>query len=97
MIARTNTPRARETPEQIAARTAPRKVDAVNHPPHYKSADGLEAIDVIEGFDLGFHEGNVVKYLLRWRQKGGIEDLRKAAWYLGRFIEKEAEDGKNKT
>lgn len=88
MIARTNTPRADESAEQTAARSAPR--DAVNHPQHYKSANGLEVIDVIEGFALGFHEGNVVKYLLRWRQKGGIEDLRKARWYLDRFIEREA-------
>lgn len=63
--------------------------DAVNHPPHYKSESGLEVIDVIEGFSLGFHEGNVVKYLLRWRQKGGVQDLRKARWYLDRFIERE--------
>lgn len=63
--------------------------DSVNHPKHYASANGLEVIDVIEGFDLGFHEGNVVKYLLRWRQKGGIEDLQKARWYLDRFIQQQ--------
>lgn len=63
--------------------------DAVNHPPHYRSANGIEVIDVIEGFDLGFHEGNVVKYLLRWRQKGGVEDLEKSRWYLDRFIKRE--------
>jgi hypothetical protein len=67
--------------------------DPVNHPPHYKSASGMEVIDVIEGFGLGFHEGNVIKYLLRWRQKGGAEDLRKARWYLDRFIEQEAPRG----
>lgn len=64
--------------------------DKVNHPPHYRSGNGLEVIDVIEGFELGFHEGNVAKYLLRWRQKGGLEDLRKAAWYLNRFIDRES-------
>ena len=87
MIVFTNTPRPGETEEQIAARSAAR--DAVNHPPHYKSDSGVEVIDVIEAFGLGFHEGNVIKYLLRWRQKGGIEDLRKARWYLDRFIERE--------
>ena len=85
----TNTPRAGESEEQIAARSAPRG-DTVNHPAHYKSAAGVEVIDVIEAFGLGFHEGNIVKYLLRWRQKGGVEDLRKARWYLDRFIEQEA-------
>lgn len=64
--------------------------DQVNHPAHYKSAAGVEVIDVIEAFGLGFHEGNVVKYLLRWKQKGGVEDLKKARWYLNRFIEQEA-------
>lgn len=89
MIITTNTPRPGDTPEQIAARTAPRGTDAVNHPPHYRSEAGLEVIDVIESFGLGFHEGNVIKYLLRWRQKGGLEDLRKAQWYLDRFVAKE--------
>jgi Protein of unknwon function (DUF3310) len=60
--------------------------DSVNHPKHYISGKGMEVIDVIEGFELGFHEGNVVKYILRWQDKGGIEDLRKARWYLDRFI-----------
>lgn len=88
----TNTPRAGETAEQIAARSAPRGVDPVNHPPHYKSPNGIEVIDIIEAFGLGFHDGNVVKYLLRWRQKGGLQDLHKARWYLDRFIEREARE-----
>lgn len=90
MTVTTNTPRAGETEKQMAARSESRNADLVNHPPHYKSASGLEVIDVIEGFDLGYHEGNILKYLLRWRKKGGLEDLRKAHWYLARFIEKEA-------
>jgi hypothetical protein len=93
----TNTSRPGDTPEQIAARTAPRNADSVNHPKHYLSKTGLEVIDVIEGFALGFHEGNVAKYLLRWRQKGGVEDLRKARWYLDRLIEKEVSNGQDKT
>lgn len=64
--------------------------DPVNHPAHYKAANGLEAIDVIEAF-LG-HEGaynycrgNVLKYALRAGAKGdAAEDLRKAAWYAER-------------
>lgn len=68
--------------------------DNVNHPQHYKAANGLEAIDVIEAFtsDLsGFeatHTGNALKYLLRWKRKNGLEDLKKARWYLDRLIEK---------
>lgn len=60
--------------------------DAVNHPPHYQ-AGGLEAIDVIEAFDLGFCLGNTVKYVLRAGRKGdATEDLKKARWYLDREI-----------
>lgn len=61
--------------------------DVVNHPPHYKG-NGIEAIDVIEGFGLGFNLGNAVKYILRAGRKGEAnEDLRKARWYVDRQIE----------
>lgn len=58
----------------------------VNRPKHYRSSrDGLEAIDVIEAFGLGFHEGNAIKYILRAGRKGpALEDLQKAVWYLVR-------------
>lgn len=63
--------------------------DVVNHPPHYKSDSGIESIDVIEGFGLNFHLGNVIKYILRHNKKGKpLEDLKKARWYLDREIEK---------
>lgn len=61
--------------------------DAVNHPKHYQGANGMEAIDVIEAFNLNFHLGNVVKYILRKDSKGdALQDLKKAKWYLGREI-----------
>jgi len=64
---------------------------AVNHPAHYGGASNpYEAIKVIEAWGLGFCDGNVVKYLSRWKDRGGIQDLRKAQWYLNRFIEQEA-------
>lgn len=63
--------------------------DIINQPPHYKSASGLECIDVIEAFGLGFHLGNTIKYILRAGKKGDRkEDLMKAKWYLEREIEK---------
>jgi len=49
----------------------------------------MQQIDAIEGMGLGYHEGNVVKYVSRWRLKGGVEDLQKARWYLNRLIEGE--------
>ena len=63
----------------------------VDHPKHYGGADNpYEAIKVIEAWDLGFCLGNVVKYLSRAgkKTKSPIEDLRKAAWYLNREIER---------
>lgn len=61
--------------------------ETVDHPTHYKS-NGVEAIDVIEAFGLGFCLGNVVKYILRaGRKQSTIEDLRKARWYLDRAIQ----------
>lgn len=65
------------------------KPDMINHPPHYKR-DGIEVIDVIEAFDLNYRLGNVVKYVLRHDNKGGIEDLKKARWYLDREINKQS-------
>lgn len=66
--------------------------DPVNHPPHYQSG-GLEVIDVIEGFKLNFHLGNVVKYVLRAEHKNApVEDLKKAAWYLQREIERRTKE-----
>lgn len=65
--------------------------DMVNHPPHYTYGQ-VEVIDVIEdvcedGFD-GYLLGNVMKYVMRHRHKNGVEDLRKARWYLDRLIER---------
>lgn len=65
----------------------------VSHPPHYKSETGLEAIDVIEAFtfDLKGIEatdtGNVLKYMCRWKNKNGLQDLEKARWYLDHLID----------
>lgn len=61
-------------------------MSAVDHPPHYKRG-GIEAIEVIEAWELGFNLGNVLKYVARAGFKGGaIEDLQKARWYLSREI-----------
>lgn len=66
--------------------------DLVNHPPHYKTKSGLETIDVIEAFteDLTGIEatdtGNIIKYICRWKHKNGLQDLKKAKWYLEHLI-----------
>jgi hypothetical protein len=47
----------------------------------------MEVILAIEGLGLGYREGNVLKYLARYRYKNGLEDLLKARWYLQRLID----------
>jgi len=63
--------------------------DSVNHPTHYTShPSGVECITVTEHY--GFNIGNAIKYLWRagFKSKDPIEDLRKAAWYVNREIER---------
>ena len=64
--------------------------DMVNHPPHYNQK-GIECIDAIEAAtDTGFEyylQGNIMKYLWRYRYKDGSQDLKKALWYLNKLIE----------
>jgi hypothetical protein len=64
--------------------------DPVNHPSHYTHG-GIEVIDAIESWDLGFSLGNAVKYIARAGKKDPaktIEDLKKARWYVEREIER---------
>lgn len=62
--------------------------DLINHPPHYTATD-IEPIKVIEAWRLGFCLGNTVKYIARHEHKGtALQDLKKAAWYLQREIER---------
>jgi len=70
--------------------------DPVNHPSHYTFSSKFEVIEVIEEFKLNFHLGNTVKYIARAGKKGdALEDLKKAAWYLNREIERRELEKKN--
>jgi len=55
---------------------------------HYKDK-GIQPIIYIHANNLGFCEGNVVKYVTRWREKGGVADLRKAIHYIELLIQLE--------
>lgn len=74
--------------------TSTKPNDNVNHPEHYNQG-GIECIEAIkatmthESF-LGFLRGNVIKYIWRFNKKNGVEDMKKARWYLDRLI-KESE------
>lgn len=64
--------------------------DPVNSPAHYTTGK-VECIDAIESAlspeeFKGYLRGNAIKYLWRYRHKGGLEDLKKANWYLARLV-----------
>ena len=56
---------------------------------HYKQFR-IEPWDAIIDWNLGYLDGNAVKYLSRWRHKNGIEDLKKARHYIDKLIEVES-------
>ena len=57
---------------------------------HYQRA--IQPWDIISEWELDFWEGNVLKYLLRWKHKDGVQDLKKAKHYLEYIIERELND-----
>lgn len=65
--------------------------DKINHPSHYTTGK-VECIDAIESATVNLNgieavcTANAIKYLWRWRQKNGIEDLKKARWYINKLI-----------
>lgn len=67
--------------------------DMVNHPSHYTQG-GVECIDALEAATINLKgieavcTANAIKYLWRWKEKGGIEDLEKSKWYIDRLIKK---------
>ena len=72
-------------------------IESVDHPRHYTQG-GIECIDAIRasmspsGF-ADYCKGNIMKYVWRYRDKGGLEDLKKAAWYLNALIKHAEEYG----
>lgn len=55
---------------------------------HYQQGE-IQPWDFIAANNIGFFEGNAIKYLTRWRSKGGVEDLRKARHYIDKLVELE--------
>lgn len=72
--------------------TQVKEYDNVNHPKHYMLPNGGESVDVIrmvlthEEYE-GWCKGNLLKYIARYKQKGGVESLKKAKVYLDWLIE----------
>lgn len=70
-------------------------VGDVGRPPsHYATESGLDPFQVIDAFGLDYFEGNALKYLLRWRKKGGIADLRKAQHYIEELIQRSSSENR---
>tara|TARA_S200002703_G_scaffold137805_2_gene127800 strand:- start:90 stop:341 length:252 start_codon:yes stop_codon:yes gene_type:complete len=61
------------------------KKDNIN-PDHYKRGD-IEVIDFILDQNFNYLEGNIIKYVSRYKDKNGLEDLKKAQWYLNRLTQ----------
>jgi hypothetical protein len=89
-------PKKKEVAEEPVAQTieepevkvveVPKNEDVINHPSHYTRGK-IEVIDFIEDQQLPYHLGNVIKYIARAGYKGDkLEDLKKARWYLDRYI-----------
>lgn len=54
---------------------------------HYNDGAPMQHWDMVALFKLDYFQGNITKYLFRWRKKNGIEDLKKAQHYLEKYIE----------
>lgn len=61
--------------------------------PNYYKRGNIEVTDFILDQSMSFLEGNIVKYLVRHKEKSGIDDLRKARWYLDKLIEEQLKHG----
>lgn len=59
--------------------------DNIN-PNYYK--EGIQVTDFILSYNMEWCEGNIIKYVTRYKAKNGLEDLKKAKWYLEKLIEK---------
>lgn len=62
---------------------------------HYKSMV-IQPVEFIHRNGIGYIEGNAIKYLCRWKDKGGVEDLKKARHYIDMLIEMEAKNDSSK-
>lgn len=58
--------------------------DNIHKPKHYNL--GIETIDYINSWGMGYMEGNIIKYITRYKYKNGLEDLEKAMEYLEKLI-----------
>ena len=76
--------------EELNKTTTTPANDPVNHPAHYTAGGSIEVIEFLEDWNFPFHLANAIKYICRAGRKDKnktVEDLRKAQWYINRYIE----------
>ena len=61
----------------------------MSRPNYYENGSEIDVIEFCDVYDLDFTEGNIIKYIVRYKLKNGIEDLEKAKEYLDRLIQRE--------
>ena len=62
----------------------------MSRPNHYENGTEIDVIEFCDVYNLDFTEGNIIKYIVRYKNKNGIKDLYKAKDYLDRLIERES-------
>jgi hypothetical protein len=79
------------TPAKTLAPTSAKPISAANAKQisgdHYKKYGNLQPWDVVTHWNMGYLDGTALKYLARWRDKGGINDLKKAIHFIEKLIE----------
>lgn len=88
--------------EEVKQQITLKKKDSIN-PTYYKNNPrGLECIDAIEAATWRLEgleavcTGQIIRYIWRWKQKGGVEDLRKAQWYLEKLISENSQEASDR-
>lgn len=76
-----------ETEEWLSDQYMVKANDIQHGGDHYKKFGDLQPWDVILAWNLGYLEGTALKYIARWRDKGGVEDIKKAIHFLQKFVE----------
>jgi|TARA_Y100000296_G_C5108792_1_gene224012 hypothetical protein len=77
--------------DRVLFETDENKFDDISRPEHYCAGFEIEPLDFIVENQLDFLEGNIIKYVSRYDQKGGVKDLKKARFYIDKLIMRETQ------
>jgi hypothetical protein len=77
--------------DRVLFETNENKFDDISRPEHYCAGFEIEPLDFIVENQLDFLEGNIIKYVSRYDQKGGVKDLKKARFYIDKLIMRETQ------